>query len=100
MIAYCSKRRKLTFQGLSVGIDHRIGNLVILHALVSYCDKIKSIGDNTFAASDKLQFVELPASVDKIDGFPFTGEVTIITPKGSYAEQFALDSGILKVQNN
>ncbi len=71
-----------------------------LTVVYSEGNKLKSIGDNAFAANGNLQLVEFPASIDTFEGFPFTGAVTIITPKGSYAEEFALDSGIIKVQND
>jgi len=55
-------------------------------------DSVKSIGDEVF--SDALAYIFIPSSVEEI-GFAFLSKnVTIITPEGSYAEEYAKKNNI------
>ncbi len=67
-----------------------------LKAVYVVGNKLKTIGEHAFSTCTKLVEIEIPNSVESIDGFTFTGasDVTIITSSGSYAEQFAQDRNI------
>jgi hypothetical protein len=62
-------------------------------------DGLEKIGAGAFVSCADLKTCTIPASVNKIDGGAFGSALTIITPVGSYAEQYAKDNGI-KVENN
>jgi hypothetical protein len=63
--------------------------------------EIKEIEESTFSSCNELLYVEIPNSVEKINGFAFQNStnVTILTSVGSYAEDFANQYDI-KVENN
>ena len=67
-----------------------------LQVAFSKGENLKEIEESAFSSCGLLVKVELPSSVEKINGFAFqnSSKVTIITPKGSYAETFAKDKGI------
>lgn len=60
-------------------------------------DSVTKIDMQAFAHCYKLTTITIPASVQEIDDTAFIGctKLTIKTPSGSYAEQYAIESGIL-----
>ena len=71
-----------------------------LQVAFSKGENLKEIEESAFSSCGVLAKVEMPSSVETINGFAFqnSSKVTIITPKGSYAETFAQGKG-LKVEN-
>lgn len=59
-------------------------------------DGAVSIGSSAFSECTTLDFIRIPASVTSIaaDTFVGCGDVTIVTPDGSYAETYATAHGI------
>lgn len=68
---------------------------------VTIPDTVTSIGGYAFGSCGKLCNLYIPASVTSIGDYAFANcdNLTIITPKGSYAEEYANQKGIPVINN-
>ncbi len=68
---------------------------------VTIPDTVTSIGAYAFGSCGKLCNLYIPASVTSIGDYAFANcdNLTIITPKGSYAEEYAIQNGIPVINN-
>ena len=68
---------------------------------VTIPDTVTSIGAYAFGSCGKLCNLYIPASVTSIGDYAFANcdNLTIITPKGSYAEEYANQKGIPVINN-
>ena len=68
---------------------------------VTIPDTVTSIGAYAFGSCGKLCNLYIPASVTSIGDYAFANcdNLTITTPKGSYAEAYAVQKGIPVVNN-
>lgn len=56
---------------------------------------VTSIGHNVFMLCPNLRKIALPASVEEIgwNAFPTSGQVVIVAPEGSYAQEYCKENG-------
>ena len=99
--AGCEKLTEIELPKSLVNIGARAFDGCKMLKTVSVPEGVKSIGIGAFGSCSSLEEIRIPGSVviiesDAFDiaGFKDTGNLTIVAPKGSCAEDFARNNGI------
>jgi len=92
----CTSMAEITIPKGVKSVEEGALGLCSALASVRLPDSVTSIGDYAFTRCDYLESIEIPKSVTSIgkNVFSESPNLTIYTPKGSYAQSYAADNGI------
>ncbi len=99
--SYCSGLKNVSMGSFMMFIGYRTFYECDSLTNVIIPDAVTFIGEEAFASCDSLANVEIPETMEFIDDAAFAGcgsSLALVSTRGSYVEEYALDHGIVFVE--